>query len=95
MVYKCELSLKFYWRRFVNRKVWEPTSSLYICIKHFEEKYYNRGKNSTRYRLAINMKPVMTISVPNKVIRDKQCYLIINLHSSENTEETFISRRLI
>ena len=94
MVYKYELSLKLYWRRFVNRKDWKPTSSSYICIKHLEEKYYKKGKNSTRYRLAINMKPVATIFDPKKVIRNKQCYLT-NLYSSENTEETFISRRSI
>ena len=91
MVYKYEQSLKLYWRRFVNQKDREPTSSSYICIKHFEEKYYKKGKNSARYRLAINMKPVATIFDPKKVIRNKQCYLT-NLYSSENTEETFISR---
>ena len=95
MVYKYELSLKLYWRRFVNRKDWEPTSLSYICIKHFEEKYYKKGKNSTRHHLAINMKPVATTFDPKKVIRNKQCYLITNLYSLENTEETFISRRLI
>ena len=37
------------------------------------------------------MKPVATLFNPKKVIRNKQCYLT-NLYSSENTEETFISR---
>ena len=58
--------LKLYWRRFVNRKDWEPTFSLCICIKHFEEKYYKKSKNSTRHRLVINMKPVATIFEPKK-----------------------------
>ena len=66
---------------------WEPTSSSYICIKHFEGRYYKKGKN-------INMKPVATVFDPKKVIRNKQCYLT-NLYSSENTEETFISRKSI
>ena len=92
MVYKYKLSLKLYWRRFVNRKDWEPTSSSYICIKHFEEKYYKKGKNSTHYRLAINMKLVATVIDPKKVIRNKQCYFD-NLYSSEDSKETFISRR--
>ena len=70
-----------------------PVIYMYIYI-HFEGKYYKKGKNSTRYRLAINMKPVATIFNPKKVIRNKQCYLT-NLYSSEKTEETFISRRLI
>ena len=90
MVCKCELSLKLYWRRFVNRKDWKPTSSSYVCIKHFEEKYYKKGKNSTRYFLAINTKPVATMFDPKKVIRNKQCYLITNLYSLENTEEMFV-----
>ena len=56
------------WIRFGNRKDWQPSSSSYICIKHFEEKYYKKGKNSKRYRLAMNMKPVTTIFDPKKVI---------------------------
>ena len=32
------------WIKFVNRKDWEPTSSSYICIKQFKEKYYKKGK---------------------------------------------------
>ena len=47
-------------------KGWEPTSWSYICIKHFEEKYYEKG--SKCYRLAMNMKPVATILDPKKVI---------------------------
>ena len=48
-------------------KIGSP-SSIYICIKHFTEKYYEKGTNSKRYRLAINMKPVATIFGPKKVI---------------------------
>ena len=44
MVYKCELPLKLYWRRFIDLKDWERNSSSYICIKHFEEKYYKKVK---------------------------------------------------
>ena len=61
----------------------------HICTKHFEEIYYKKGKNSTHYRLEINMKPVATIFNPKKVVRNKQSYLT-NLYSSENTEEMFI-----
>ena len=75
IVYKYKLSLKLYWRRFVDRKDRDPTSSSYIGIKHFEERYYEKGRNSTGYRLSINMKPVATIFDPKKVIRNKQCYL--------------------
>ena len=91
MVYKCELSLKLYWRRFLNQKDWEPTSS---CIKRFEEKYFKKGKNSTSHRLAMNMKPVATIFNSKKVIRNKQCYFITSLYAPENTEETFTMNHL-
>ena len=63
-----EEDLKKRWIRFVNQKDWEPTSSSYICIKHFEKKYYEKGKTSKRYRLAMNVKPVPTIFDPKKVI---------------------------
>ena len=55
------------WIRFVNRKDWQPSSSSYICIKHFEEKHYKKVKNSKRYLLAMNMKPFATIFDPKKV----------------------------
>ena len=43
-------------------------SPLPRCIKHFEEKYYQKvNVYSKRYRLAINMKPVATIFDPKKV----------------------------
>ena len=84
--------------RFVNRKDWQPSSSSYICIKHFEEKYYKKVKNNRRYRLLMNMKPFAIFATIRKKltikIHNKQCYLT-NLYSSETTEEMFISRRLL
>ena len=53
--------------RFVNRKFWQFSFSSYIYIKHFEEKYYKKVKNSEHYRLAMNMKPFATIFDPKKV----------------------------
>ena len=47
------------------------TPSSFICIKHFEEKYYRKGKNDKRYRLAKTLKPVPTIFNPN--IQTSQC----------------------
>ena len=37
----------------------------------FKKNITKKGKNSTRYRLAINMKPVATIFDPKKVSRNK------------------------
>ena len=39
-----------------------------MCIKHFEEEYYEKGINSKRYHLAMDVKPVPTIFDPKKVI---------------------------
>ena len=64
--FRKEEDLKKRWIRFVNQKDWEPTFSSYICIKHFEEKYYKKGKTSKC--LAMNVKPVLTIFDPKKVI---------------------------
>ena len=85
------------WIRFVNRKDWQPSSSSCMYIKHFEEKYYKRVKNSKRYRLALNrlMKPFATIFDPKKVNNKNSEINLTNRYSSENTEETFISRRSI
>ena len=55
------------WIKFVNRKDWKPTSSSYICTKHFEEKYYKKGENDKRFRLNKKLKPVPTIFDPTKV----------------------------
>ena len=44
--YPKEEDLKKRLIKLVNRKDWELISSLYMCIKHFEEKYYKKGKNS-------------------------------------------------
>ena len=57
--------------KFVNRKDWELTSSSFICMKHFDEKYYRKGKNDKRYRLTKTLKPVPTIFNPN--IQTSQC----------------------
>ena len=54
------------WINFVNRKDWEPSSSSHRCIRHLEKKYYKKVKNSRRYRLAINMKPLSTVFDPKK-----------------------------
>ena len=62
-----EGNLKKRWIRFVNRKDWEPTSSPYTFIKHFEEKHYKKGKNSKRYHLVMNMKPVRLYSIRRKL----------------------------
>ena len=40
-----EESLRKTWIKLVNRKDWEPTTSSFICIRHFEEKNYRKGKN--------------------------------------------------
>lgn len=53
------------WVKFVNRKDWNPTTSSFICIKHFESKYYKKGDNGNRYRLVKSLKPVPTIFDPN------------------------------
>ena len=49
------------WIKFVKRKDWKPTASSYICIKHFEEKYYKKGANDKPFRLNKKLKPVSTI----------------------------------
>ena len=60
-----EESLRKIWIKFVN-----SLSSL-ICIKHFEGKYYRKGKNGKRYRLAKTLKPAPMIFNPN--IQTSQC----------------------
>ena len=49
----------------------ETAPSSFICIKHFEEKYYRKGKNDKRYRLTETLKPLPTIFNPN--IQTSQC----------------------
>ena len=92
MVFKCcvvncrsnyagekEEHLRKIWIKFVNRKDWETTNSLYIyihiyiyiscisyiCIKHFEDKYYQKGEGNKRFRLIKTLKPVPTIFDPS------------------------------
>ena len=50
--------------RLLNRRDWDRKSSLYVWVKHFKEKHYKKCKDGKRYRLAINMKLVWTISDP-------------------------------
>ena len=73
----------FPWRRtflkdmakLVNRKDWEPTSSSYICIKHFEDKYYQREQGNKRFRLIKTLKPVQTIfDLSNPDFRNSSAY---------------------
>ena len=54
-------NLQKIWIKFVNRKDWEPTNSSYICIKHFEGKYYQNGEGNKRFWLIKTSKPVPTI----------------------------------
>ena len=60
-----EESLRKIWIKFVNKKDWGPTPSSFMCIKHFEKKYYRKGKNDKRFRLTKTLKPVPTIFNPN------------------------------
>ena len=63
--YPKEEHLRKIWIKLVNRKDWEPTNSSYICIKHFEDKYYQKGGGNKRFRLIETLKPVPTIFDPN------------------------------
>ena len=60
-----EEHLRKIWTKFVNRKDWEPTNSSYICIKHFEGKYYQKGEGNKRLRTIITLKYVPTIFDPS------------------------------
>ena len=68
-----EKRLSKIWIKFVNRKDWEPTPSSSICIKHFKEKHYRKGKNDMCYSLTKTLKPVSMIFNPN--IQTSQCSL--------------------
>ena len=46
------------WRKFVNRKEWQPTKSSVLCENHFEDRYKLRGKRTT---LKWDLNPVPTI----------------------------------
>ena len=55
------------WLRFINRKNVNPNSSyLFICERHFEEKYLNK-QNNQRVRLCNAKNPVPTIHPPSIV----------------------------
>ena len=53
--------LRKIWIKFVNRKDLEPTTSSFICIKHFEKRYYRKGINDKHYRLTKTLRPVPKI----------------------------------
>ena len=60
--------LKRRWVKFVNRKDWQPTSSSFICSKHFEPKYYKKGATDKRCRLIKKLKPVPSIFDPENTL---------------------------
>ena len=74
--------LRKIWIKFVNRKNYKPTLSSFICIKHFQEKYYKKSKNKKRYRLPKTLKPAPTIFNPN--IQTSQCSSSSRIISPEN-----------
>ena len=51
--------IKQRWIKFLNRKDINDLRSVFICEKHFEEKYLKR--NQTRTRLDMSMLPVPTL----------------------------------
>ena len=46
-----EEHLRKMWIKLANRKDLEPTNSSYICIKHFEDQYYQKGESNYWFRL--------------------------------------------
>ena len=60
-----EKNLQKTWIKFVNRKDWELTNSSFICIKRFEDKYYQRGEGNKQFQLIKILKPVPTIFDPS------------------------------
>ena len=65
MIVVIEKYLRKIWIKFVNRKDWEPTNSSYICIKQFEDKYYQKGEGNKWYRSIKALKPAPTIFDPS------------------------------
>ena len=49
------------WKEFVGKKNWTPTDHSTICYKHFDTKFYNRGK---RWTLLWKLGPVPTLYPP-------------------------------
>ena len=45
-------------KNLINKKDLEPTNSSSICIKHFEDKYCQKGKRNKWFRLIKTLKPV-------------------------------------
>ena len=54
--------LRKIWITYVNRKDWEPTNSSYICMNHFDNKYYQKTESNKRFKLIKTLKPVLTVS---------------------------------
>ena len=54
-------NIKNRWIKFVNRKDWQSTSSIVICIKHFEGKFLRKGEHEKRFKLIKTLKPIPTI----------------------------------
>ena len=63
--FRKEEHLRKTWIKFVIRKDWETTNLSYIWIKHFEDKYYQKGEGNKRFRLIKTLKPVPTIFDPS------------------------------
>ena len=54
-------NIKKWWKKFVNRKDWQPTSSVVISIKNFQGKFLKKGEHNKRFRLTETLKPIPTI----------------------------------
>ena len=53
--------LRTIWITYVNRKDWEPTNLSYICMNHFDNKYYPKTEGNKRFKLIKTLKPTLTI----------------------------------
>ena len=78
--------------KFVNWKNWEATPSSFICIKHFEQKYYRKGKNDKRSRITKTLKPVPIIFNPN--IQTSQCSSSSHIISSVKVPKRSARKRI-
>ena len=68
-----EEHLRKIWIKFVNRKDWEPNNSSYVCIKHSEDKYYQKVEFSKRFRLIKTLKLVAAIFDPCNPSNSSTC----------------------